>query len=125
MHPDDLAELARLVADELAERLVGQQDNAVTATPARWLNASEVATILGVTRDAVYRRADELGARRIGSGPKARLRFDAEDVTAALGACSTSRESLDANRPQRRRSRVRLVAAGGQEFPLLPVRGVE
>lgn len=121
MHPDDLAELARLVADELAERLGDQPGD---ATRARWLSASEVATMLGINRDAVYRRADELGAKRIGSGPKARLRFDADAVTAALSACSASRDSLSQDPPQQQRSRPRRATAAGNAFPLLPVRGV-
>ncbi|MGH3026022.1 MAG: hypothetical protein ACRDLR_06215 [Gaiellaceae bacterium] len=49
-----------------------------TPEPAAWLNAREVAGRLGVTREWVYEHADELGASRIGSGPRPRLRFPAE-----------------------------------------------
>jgi hypothetical protein len=97
----------------------------VSSARARLLTAAEVAELVGLSRDAVYRRANEFGAVRVGSGPKARLRFDPETVTAALGTCSTGRESEPPDRPPRQGSRPRLVTAGGQAFPLLPVRGLE
>jgi hypothetical protein len=40
-----------------------------------WLDARELAQQLGVSRDWVYEHADELGASRIGSGSRPRLRF--------------------------------------------------
>lgn len=51
-----------------------------TPEPAAWLNAREVARRLGVTREWVYEHADELGASRIGTGPRPRLRFPAEPL---------------------------------------------
>jgi len=39
------------------------------------VDAASVAEHLGVSRDYVYEHADDLGARRLGSGPRARLRF--------------------------------------------------
>jgi predicted DNA-binding transcriptional regulator AlpA len=128
MHPDDLAELARLVADDLAER-IGDELDALRDAPApaetRWLDATEVADMLGIGRDSVYRQKARLGAVKLGEGPKARLRFDAATVTAALGACSDSRDSLTPDLPPRQRSRQRRPAADRRAFPLLPVRGVE
>lgn len=126
MHPDDLAELARLVADQLAERVLEMAPIAPDPAPAsrRWLTATEVAAMLGMTRDAVYRQADTLGAVKIGSGPKARLRFELEEVTAALRACSTSGDSPTPHPPPRERSRAKRTPASGRAFPLLPVREV-
>ncbi len=40
-----------------------------------WLDAQEVANRLGVSREWVYEHASELGAARIGKGPRPRLRF--------------------------------------------------
>lgn len=125
MHPEDLAELARLVADELAERMGDQRGDAPPAAPARWLSASEVGTMLGINRDAVYRRANELGARRIGSGPKARLRFKAESVEEELAACSVSRGSEDPKPPPRQGSRPRRTIANDHPVTLLPVRAYD
>jgi len=40
------------------------------------VDAAELARLMGVSRDHVYRRSAELGAVRLGTGPRARLRFD-------------------------------------------------
>ena len=65
-----------------------------------------------------------IGARRLGRGPKARLRFSFDEVDALLAPCHRGRESTSADsarsagRPPRRRRRL------GTTAPLLPVRGV-
>jgi hypothetical protein len=137
MHPDDLAALAALIADELADRVRAELDtgdrrggSVEDGFPQSWgrqgsrlLDAAEVARKLGVTRDAVYRQADRLGVIRIGDGPKARLRFDAKKVAAALDAYSTGREPSAPN-PRPPRSRRRQTSNIGPASPLLPVRGL-
>jgi predicted DNA-binding transcriptional regulator AlpA len=67
----------------------------VTAVRAesRFVDAAAVAAVLGVERSWVYEHADELGARRLGSGPRARLRFDLEEVDSWLTSCSQGRGS--------------------------------
>jgi predicted DNA-binding transcriptional regulator AlpA len=62
--------VARVLEAFLAERIIPQAPSAMT-----WLDANEVAQRLGVSRDWVYEHADELGASRIGSGSRPRLRF--------------------------------------------------
>jgi hypothetical protein len=52
----------------------------------RIVDARGVAETYGVSRDFVYAHADELGAIRLGSGPRARLRFDLVEVAARLNA---------------------------------------
>lgn len=42
----------------------------------RLVSARELASILGVSCNYVYANSDALGARRLGAGPKGRLRFD-------------------------------------------------
>lgn len=44
------------------------------------VDATTVATALGTSRDFVYRHANRLGGRRLGSGPRARLRFDLDQA---------------------------------------------
>lgn len=62
-----------------------------------------VAEYLGVSPAYVYEHAEELRARRLGEGPRARLRFSIADVDAALlSVCSDSRESPAAKRRLRR-----------------------
>ena len=80
-------ELDPAVIEEIADRLSGAivarvievlreeglSSRASEATA--WLDAQEVAQRLGVSSEWVYEHADELGALRIGSGPRPRLRF--------------------------------------------------
>ena len=52
------------------------------------VNARELAIELGVSLHYVYAHASELGAMRLGSGPKARIRFDLDRARQALEARS-------------------------------------
>jgi len=56
------------------------------------VDTAAVAHHLGTSRGYVYEHADELGARRLGTGPKARLRFDLAGVDRRL-TCLANRES--------------------------------
>lgn len=49
------------------------------------ITAEEVSRWWGVGRRWVYDHADELGARRLGSGRRPRLRFDPDEVAERLG----------------------------------------
>jgi hypothetical protein len=60
-----------------------------------WIDAAEVARRYSLSRDFVYEHADELGAVRIGSGPKGRLRFDPAKVVEALGGSSVREPRLN------------------------------
>jgi len=77
------------------------------------LTASEVALAFSVTRGWVYAHADELGAIRLGDGPRPRLRFEPAVVTQRL---------------QQRRGRVSAsppstpVGAGASLLPIGPAR---
>lgn len=50
------------------------------------VDARELAEELGVSIDYVYAHASELGGMRLGSGPKARIRFALDDARGALEA---------------------------------------
>jgi hypothetical protein len=63
LDPDDVEAIARRVAE-----LVGR--------PSKLVDAQTVAGELRVDRDWVYAHARQLGAVRLGPGPKARMRFD-------------------------------------------------
>jgi hypothetical protein len=74
--PDaDLRRLARLIATEL-EALHGLEPSLLTA--------ADVANQYGLSRGWVYKHARELGGQRMGTGPKARLRFRAREVQMRL-----------------------------------------
>ncbi|MBW8059845.1 MAG: hypothetical protein FVQ78_05820 [Solirubrobacterales bacterium] len=74
------------LATRLAEVLGAARAPECPSLPPRLLSAAEVARWWGVERSWVYSHAEELGARRLGTGPRPRLRFDPDEVTEALGA---------------------------------------
>jgi hypothetical protein len=69
---------------EAIARRVAELIRAELGPPSRLLTPSDVAAQFGVSRAWVYAHADELGAVRLGTGPKARLRFDASRLTSAI-----------------------------------------
>jgi hypothetical protein len=78
LEPSQLRELAALIAEDLR----GASSSAEDARPL--VDAATVAKALGLSRAAVYARANELGAVRLGDGSRARLRFDVERAREAL-----------------------------------------
>jgi hypothetical protein len=78
----ELRRLARFIANEL-EALQGLQPALLTA--------AEVAKQYGLSPGWVYKYARELGGQRMGSGPKARLRFRARDVEICLSGFNLAR----------------------------------
>jgi hypothetical protein len=98
--------IATRLLDALTERVVEALKNEGLvpdlSPPKQWLDAAEIAQRLGVTREWVYEHARELGAVRIGQGPRPRLRFPPGQI-----GTQTSAESrrLKPERGPRRRSR--------------------
>jgi hypothetical protein len=74
------------IATRVTQLLRHQQqaaDTSPTATPA-WMTAKELAAHLKLNPAWIYEHADELGAIRTGTGPKARIRFDLHTATQTL-----------------------------------------
>ena len=69
---DALDRLADLLADRLAVRLARPHAH---NEPEPLVDAAEIARLHGKTRSWVYEHAGELGAVRLGSGPRPRLAF--------------------------------------------------
>ena len=120
--------LAELVAERVVEdaarrvmELLREQDDFALG---QLVDATTVARELGVSRDTVYRRARELGAIRLGDGPRSRLRFDLARARDGWAACSSGRRSEPPEprsaKPKRRRSP---NGRAGRNRQLLPVRG--
>lgn len=122
-HPDDIERLADRIADRLAPRIADDVRHRLSARAL--VDAAEAARMLGITRGAVYRKAQQLGGMRVGNSRNAPWRFDRDRLLAAMAACSAGRDSSAENRPQRRRSRRRQAATTANGFPLLPFRGLE
>ena len=106
---DDIEAVAARVVELLVEQ---------TGVPGRYVDAATVARTLGVDRDWVYSRARQLGAVRLGDGPKARLRFDIERVRAALAEAAPDELPPPDEPPRRRRGRPRRPA-GSVGVPLI------
>ena len=86
MLPDaDLRRLARLIAKEL---------EALSRFEPALLSAADIAREYGLTRGWVYKHARELGGQRMGSGPKARLRFRAAEVRQRLSDLQVAQPAL-------------------------------
>jgi hypothetical protein len=84
-----------------------------------WVNVKEKARILGISPDTVYEHADELGVERIGSGPKALLRFP-RDCQPSDPEC-LRRPGREHTEPEIPKAQPRQMPA--RDVPLLPVRG--
>ena len=92
LHPDDIRAIARLVTLEI-EHLVA----APPCTAGALVDAAQLATTLGVSRAFVYEHADALGGVRLGTGRKARFRFDIERGE-AVARLRDNRQSWRMNR---------------------------
>lgn len=117
MHPDDLATLADLVADRLAERLAAPTS---PAEPAELIDAHEAGRRLG--RSAVWarRHAEQLGAVRLGDGDRPRLAFPAEELVALaarLGSSASPEPEAPAQPAPPRRHRSRPQEPGAASVP--------
>lgn len=123
LHPQDLERLAELVAVRVADLLAVPQEP-VARGPAL-VSAADVARRFGVTAEWVRDHADELGAVRLGDGPRPRLRFDLERVAGALAARSDGKGSAAQDAAPRRRSRRAAASRSGTGVDLLPVAGRE
>jgi hypothetical protein len=100
---DDLEAIAARVAELLAgDRAARLRE------PVGLVDAREVARALGVKTSWVYAHKDELGAVTLGTGPRARLRFDLERATQLVrrgGVTSKAAERTSPGRPRRGRPR--------------------
>ena len=92
---DDIEQIARRVAE-----LIG---SAHAHPGPRYVDAGDLARMLGIERDWVYAHARELGAIRLG-GPRGRLRFDVARVSDALGGTDAAESPVRPGSSRRRRS---------------------
>lgn len=83
---------------ELIARRVAQLiDSSHPRALPQYVDAADLAQMLGIDRDWIYAHARELGAIRLG-GPNGRLRFDVRQVSEALA------DARPAKQPRRRAS---------------------
>jgi len=113
---DSAALLAPTLVEAIAQRVAELLRADLHLAP-RLLTPSEVAARFAVSRTWVYEHATELGAIRLGAGPKARLRFDAMRVSEVL-----HREVRRPPEPSQTERRSRRTTAASAR--LLPIHGV-
>lgn len=94
--PDSIEALASRIA-ELLDREPREPDPP-TRVQKKMLSPAEVSELWGVSRVWVYRHAEALGVRRMGSGTRPRLRFDPEEIEERLGAPRHRRPARDMRR---------------------------
>lgn len=112
LDPPTVEAIARRVVEILEQR--GLQSREL-------VDAAELARRFGIERSWVYSHAIELGAVKLGSGPKPRLRFDPQIAARVLRKAG---EQTAADPPARSGKRADRPSAGGvSEVRLLPIRG--
>src|SRR4051812_18039740 len=90
--------------------------------PSPFIDASQVARRYGVDRGWVYEHAEELGAIRLGGGPRPRLRFDPRVVDEAMR--DERRAGATRRRTTRARKRNKVRVTPPELLPIGPVEGV-
>lgn len=105
--------LIDFAAERTAQRLFELlRDQGHATAPSALVDAQAVADALGCSRQAVYRNAEVLGGKRIGTGPKAPWRFDLDRAVCCSSSLpTTSNASSEAKSGAPRRSRKRSSAA--------------
>ena len=107
------------IATRLAELLRHDHRSIANSQTSRGLvDAATLARLLGISRATVYAKAEELGAIRVGTGKRARLRFDPTRLVADRQA--TCDGSLDRSITRGRRAR---KSTQSPNVDLLPIRG--
>jgi len=119
--PDAIEQIAGRVAELLRSEAAPKLHASPDVIPPTLLSADQLARHLGLSRAWVYEHSEQLGAIRLGAGPRARLRFDLQRATDALGARVADPKPADRapapGAPRRGRR-----PPGQASAPLLPVR---
>lgn len=86
------------------------------------LTVAKLAKYLDLNPAYIYEHADELGAIRIGDGPKARIRFDLDTAKAALKQLHATREPAPPEAVRRKRRRRVDTNVYTPDAPLLEIK---
>jgi hypothetical protein len=107
--------------DAVARRVIEllREEGAVPRQGPRLLTVAAVSQEFGVSTDWLYVNAGPLGAIRLGSGPRARLRFDRATIADRIARLASN---AGGERSSRRGKRPR-VKREGADRDLLPIRG--
>jgi len=95
--PESIEALASRLAEVLGETPAAEPEGSEEGKK-KMLSPAEVSELWGVSRVWVYRHAEALGVKRMGSGTRPRLRFDPEEIEERLGAPRRCRPAWDMRR---------------------------
>ena len=109
---DSAALLAPTLVEAIAQRVAELLRAELHLAP-RLLTPSEVADRFAVSRTWVYEHATELGAIRLGNGPKARLRFDPDRVRRVVNR-EPDKDTARPTRPAPSRKKNGLLPIGSE-----------
>jgi hypothetical protein len=115
--PDTIDQIAGRVAQLLRHQQPPPHTNPAGASS--WMTVKELAAHLKLNPAWVYEHAEELGAIRTGTGPKARIRFNPHTATQALKQHQRQPEPPAATPTRRKPTR---PAAYPTDTPLLQAR---
>jgi hypothetical protein len=109
------------LVDAVARRVVEllREEGAVLCEGPRLLTVAAVSEEFGVSTDWLYANAGRLGAIRLGSGPRARMRFDRATIADRIAkVASHAARNRSSQRGKRRRG-----TRDGADGDLLPILG--
>jgi len=119
--PGEIEAIVSRVGEILRSKAGGRPAPPPPQPGPRLVTAAEVAQWCGVERSWVYAHAEQLGARKIGTGERPRLRFDLDEVSERIAALNgpqaarrTRSTAIAADPPRRSLSRRRRGIVVGQ-----------
>ena len=116
LHAPTVAELSPRCIEAIATRVIEllREHTRDLPHPESLIDVAELARRTGLSRTWIYEHARELGAIRLGDGPKARLRFNPDTVKRLLEREQPSRVEAA---PATRRRQIRAM----NDIELLPI----
>ena len=110
--------------DAVARRVVAllREEGLVSSEGPRLLTVGQVAEKYGVSADWLYGKASSLGAIRLGTGPRARLRFDRDTIGVRITKLA-AQQRRNAAAPAAKHRRSAKDDGGAELLPILDRRG--
>jgi hypothetical protein len=117
MSADRLSASDPAFVDAVARRVVDmlREEGEVPLDGPRLMTVAQVRDEFGVSADWLYANAEALGVIRLGSGPRARLRFDRTTIAERIMTLASDGRRARSARARRKRARA------GEDGGLLPI----
>jgi hypothetical protein len=117
MNADRLGASDPAFVEAVARRVVEmlREEGELSVGGPRLMTVAQVRDEFGVSADWLYANAEALGAIRLGSGPRARLRFDRTTIAQRVATLASDGRRARSARGRRKRARA------GEDGGLLPI----